>query len=94
MNENNWPAAAEKTPFKIVALQFSNSNTTYFYRIAETTKVEPGDRLVVANRNSFSIPTAVAVYPAGSDLDDKAEDWVVQVVDTTEYQRIKREYAL
>ena len=84
----------DKTPYVLVAVQFSRSNQTYVYRAAEDLKLEPGQRVVTANHQSFSIPTVVGVYPAGSKLEEDAVDWIVQVVDTTRYESMKREYAL
>ncbi len=84
-----------KTPYVVVGVTFSGGgNRTYFYLAPKDLGIEPGDRIVTAKGQSFSIPTVVGVYPAGGDNEAEATDWVVQKVDTTRYLAIKREYAL
>lgn len=84
-----------KTPFKIIGVQFSgNNSTTYFYRAPEDMGIEPGDRVVTPKGESFTLPTVVGVYPPDCHDAGQAVDWVVQKIDTTRYQALKREYAL
>lgn len=94
MNDHPLLAPQPKTPFQIIAVQFSGKPTTYFYRAPADFLIEPGDRVVVPNNLSFSIPHVVGVYPPGGQIrEDEATDWVVQKIDTTRYEALKLEYA-
>lgn len=83
-----------KTPFVIVAVQYSRMPQTYYFRAPKDMGIEPGDRIVTPKNESFTIPTVVGVYPADCEMAGEATDWVVLKVDTTRYQELKREYAL
>lgn len=84
----------KKTPYQVVGVEFGKTARTYFYRAPLDMKVCLGDRVVTPNNASFSIPTVVGLYPAGGENDEKVTDWLVQVVDTTRYNALRREYAL
>lgn len=83
-----------KVDYKLIAVQFSKTNTTYFYKVPKHIDVDLGNRVIVAQRDSYSIPTVVGVYPAGSTNETGNEDWIVQVVDRTYYEELKRLEAL
>lgn len=75
------------TPYKVVGVVFSGSgNKPYFYRTPVEQAVELGDRVVVKNKSSFSIPTVVGIYPAEGINDQEAKDWLVSVIDVKKYE--------
>lgn len=83
-----------KTDYVIIGVQFSRSSQTYFYRAPPDMGIELGDRIITPNKESFSVPTVTGIYPRGSLNEREAVDWVVQKIDTTRYEALKREYAL
>lgn len=83
-----------KTPFVVVAVQYSRQPSTYYFRAPVDMGIEAGDRIVAPKGESFTIPTVVGVYPPDCLMAGEATDWVVQKVDTARYQALKREYSL
>lgn len=73
-----------KIPFIVLGLEFGKGGT-FFYKCPDSTPVSLGQRAVVKNKASFSIPTVVGIYAAEGPNSAQATDWVVQVVDTTTY---------
>jgi hypothetical protein len=76
-------------PYKVVGAVFSSGgNKPYFYRTPIDQPVELGDRVVVKNKSSFSIPTVVGIYEAGGLNDQEANDWLVCVIDVKKYEEL------
>lgn len=83
-----------KTPIVIVGVEFSGTKKPYYYRAPVDMGIEPGDRVITPRAESFSIPTVVGVYPADCSMAKEADDWIVQKIDTTRRDALRREYAL
>lgn len=83
-----------KTPHKVVGVVFGKDNKPYFYKAPIAWPIELGDRVIVRKGESYSIPTVVGVYPAGGLNAEGATDWLVQTIDTTQYDELKLEDAL
>lgn len=83
-----------ETKFVAVAVTFSKSPKSYFYLAPASMGLKPGDRVLVRNGASFTIPTVESVDATCEGLDmSLISDWVVQKVDTTEYGKLVAETA-
>lgn len=82
------------TPFVAVSVVFSKSPKAYFYLAPASMNLKQGDRVLVRNGASFTIPTVDLVDATCEGLDmSLITDWVVQKVDTTEYDKLVAETA-
>lgn len=80
------------TLFVAVALVFSKSPKPFFYLAPADMQLKEGDRVVVKNGDSFSLPTVSYVDATCEQLDmSLITDWVVQKVDTEAYKRLVAE---
>lgn len=79
---------------KIVTARFSQGTNPveYDYIIAADEPLKVGDRIVVPNKASFSIPTVSAIYQADTpefeERFPRVTDAIVQVVRTEDYQNL------
>lgn len=80
------------TLFVAVALVFSKSPKPFFYLAPADMQLKKGDRVIVRNGDSFTIPTVDAVDHGCTQLDmSLITDWVVQKIDTEPYKRLVAE---
>lgn len=80
------------TLFVAVAVVFSKSPKPFFYLAPADMQLEKGDRVIVRNGDSFSIPTVDAVDHTCTQLDmSLVTDWVVQKIDLEAYKRLVAE---
>lgn len=80
------------TPFVAVAVVFGKSPKAYFYLAPANMKLEKGDRVIVRNGDSFTIPTVDLVDTKCEGLDmSLISDWIVQKIDTADYLRLVAE---
>lgn len=79
---------------KIVTARFSRGTNPvdYDYIIPADEPLKVGDRIVVPNKDSFSIPTVQAIYQADTPEFDKrfpkVTDAIVQVIRTEDYENL------
>ena len=80
------------TLFVAVAVLFSKSPKPFFYLAPADMQLKKGDRVIVRNGDSFTIPTVDAVDPTCTQLDmSLVTDWVVQKIDLEAYNRLVAE---
>lgn len=80
------------TPFDCVAVEFHKTPKAYFYLAPKSMGLKKGDRVIVRNKESFSIPTVAAVDETCEQLDmSLVSDWIVQKIDTGAYQALVEE---
>lgn len=87
--------AEEKRPLPprvLVALQFGKSDDNFYYWALASENIEPGDRVVVPVKGSYSIPTVVGVYPDTVDFAHLATAWVITKIDPKPTMDIAVEY--